>query len=369
MMENPEDFESTGDETLDAYIQMNEEQPEEVAPSNALEIEEPDYSFLDDFEDDEDESTIRQYYGNDGVQAYRAAPLRQMDKGIAEKAYNYLTQVKGKGKVLAAALVGQLMKESGGNPKAVHDNGTGYGLFGHRDPTPNRGRKTKLLNHLGRSNKPEFFGQLDYAVDELEREYPSTYQKVNTTDNIDYATETLMNEWERPHPKYADAKTRKMWARSVYHQYGGIATNISQSPWLQQNKLTSSLNNGIPYSNFNPPVLNRAEFNQTTHEAFLEEGAPIGNAGLEAAAGLPYEDMDQQLASNIDRFAKGLDVVDNFEGVAGQVVSGIVAGTESMVNKRNNFLNAYKERQRLLQEQKEDYNAMDGQNKQKEIWT
>ena len=79
--------------------------------------------------------------------------------------------------------------------------------------------------------------------------------------------------------------------------------------------------------------------------------------------------MDQQLASNIDRFAKGLDVVDNFEGVAGQVVSGIVAGTESMVNKRNNFLNAYKERQRLLQEQKEDYNAMDGQNKQKEIWT
>jgi hypothetical protein len=368
-MENPEDFESTGDETLDAYIQMNEEQPEEVAPTNALEIEEPDYSFLDDFEDDEDESTIRQYYGNDGVQAYRAAPLKQMDKDVAQKGYDYLTKVLGQGKVLAAALVGQMMKESGGNPKAVHDNGTGYGLFGHRDPTPNRGRKTKLFSHLGRSNKPEFFGQLDYAVKELATDYPSTYQKVNNTDNIDYATETLMTEWESPHPKYADAKTRKMWARSVYHQYGGIVSNISQSPWLQQNKLTSSLNNGIPYSNFNPPVLNRAEFNQTTHEAFLEEGAPIDNDLTSGLSTSQYEAIDQQLASNIDRFSKGLEVADQFEGTMGQTISAGIAGAESMVNNRNNFLNAYKERQRLLQEQKEDYNAMDGQNKQKEIWT
>lgn len=363
MMENPEDFESTGDETLDAYIQMNEEQPEEVAPSNALEIEEPDYSFLDDFEDDEDESTIRQYYGNDGVRAYRAAPLKQIDQKKAQEYYNYIYG-QTQSKTLAASLVGNMMKESGGNPKAIHDNGTGYGLFGHR-----LDRRTYLLNEIKNSQKPEAYAQIDAAIKELKHKYPSTYQKVAGSSNVDYATETLMNEWERPNAKYADPKSRKMYARSVYHQYGGIATNISQSPWLQQNKLTSSLNNGIPYSTFNPPVLNRAEFNQTTHEAFLEEGAPIDNTGLEAAAGLPYEEMDQQLASNIDRFAKGLEVVDNFEGVAGQVVSGIVAGTESMVNKRNNFLNAYKERQRLLQEQKEDYNAMDGQNKQKEIWT
>ena len=44
----------------------------------------------------------------------------------------------------AAALVGHMWAESGGNPTASHDKGTGFGLFGFRDPQKGKGRWTDL---------------------------------------------------------------------------------------------------------------------------------------------------------------------------------------------------------------------------------
>lgn len=47
------------------------------------------------------------------------------------------------------ALVGGFIQESGGsgdlNPRAVHDNKTGYGIAGYRDPEPGKGRRTNLF--------------------------------------------------------------------------------------------------------------------------------------------------------------------------------------------------------------------------------
>jgi hypothetical protein len=46
----------------------------------------------------------------------------------------------------AAALAGNASWESGGNTQAVHDKGTGFGLYGWRDPQPGAGRRTDLFN-------------------------------------------------------------------------------------------------------------------------------------------------------------------------------------------------------------------------------
>ncbi|GEP09808.1 phage tail tip lysozyme [Methylobacterium gnaphalii] len=48
----------------------------------------------------------------------------------------------------AAHLVGQATMESGLDPNKSHDHGTGYGIYGARDPSPGRGRRTNMLNWL-----------------------------------------------------------------------------------------------------------------------------------------------------------------------------------------------------------------------------
>ena len=58
-------------------------------------------------------------------------------------AYNYYIN-NGFQPHQAAALVGNMQHESGFNPNAVHDNGTGIGVFGWRDPKQGEGRKTDL---------------------------------------------------------------------------------------------------------------------------------------------------------------------------------------------------------------------------------
>ena len=57
-----------------------------------------------------------------------------------------------------------MMEESGGNTQAIHDQGTGYGLFGHR-----LSRRTALINHatqMGRT-KSDPVAQMSYALAEL----------------------------------------------------------------------------------------------------------------------------------------------------------------------------------------------------------
>lgn len=353
MMDNQEEFESTGDETLDAYIQLNEQDEEEPVSSSTLDIEEPDYSYLDDIEYDEDENLINQYYGPAAVREYRAVPLKQIDQKKAKAYYDYIYGQTNSPQ-LAASLVGNLMKESGGNPKAVHDNDTGYGLFGHR-----LDRRTYLLNEIKNSSKPEDYAQIDAALKELKTKYAGTYNKILKAPNVDLATEILMNEWERPNPKYADLNARKMYARSVQKQVGGYA----------QGGLYSSLANGIPYSNYENSLINRPQFNQQVHSAFLENGAPIQEVSDVASGGIPYKAIDDAIGSGIDKIAKGIEVVDEIKGTAGQLVSGALTGAETMLTKRNNFLESYKLRKQLLEESKEDYDSLEGQNKQKEIWT
>lgn len=66
----------------------------------------------------------------------------------------------------AAMLTGAAMSESKLTPGAIHDGGTGYGMFGHRDPQPGVGRKTNLFKDAG-TETPSWKQQGDFALKEL----------------------------------------------------------------------------------------------------------------------------------------------------------------------------------------------------------
>ncbi|MGH2343372.1 phage tail tip lysozyme [Segnochrobactraceae bacterium EtOH-i3] len=62
-------------------------------------------------------------------------------------AYDYFTGTLGYSPAAASGIVGNFMQESGSklDPRIVHDNGTGFGMGGWRDPEPGKGRKSALF--------------------------------------------------------------------------------------------------------------------------------------------------------------------------------------------------------------------------------
>ena len=76
--------------------------------------------------------------------------------------FDYLVSQKGIDPVKALGVVASAEQESGFNPTATHDNGTGYGLFGHR-----LGRRDQLFQHAGNQN-PSWTQQIDYLITEPE---------------------------------------------------------------------------------------------------------------------------------------------------------------------------------------------------------
>lgn len=77
----------------------------------------------------------------------------------------------------AAHLVGQADMESGLDPNKRHDGGTGFGIYGARDPSPGRGRKTDMLRWLKANGYAmnSAKGQMEYMVHEaMTGNYPHT---------------------------------------------------------------------------------------------------------------------------------------------------------------------------------------------------
>lgn len=69
-----------------------------------------------------------------------------------------------------------MMDESTGRPNAVHDSGTGYGLFGHR-----LGRKDALVQYAAQRgvNPSDGQMQLQFALDEIKSRYPDVWRTVS----------------------------------------------------------------------------------------------------------------------------------------------------------------------------------------------
>lgn len=131
-----------------------------------------------------------------------------------------------------AALAGQVKQESGFNPNAVHDNNTGYGIYGARDPSPGRGRKTDMFKWLEENgyekNSPE--GQARYMVHEAmtKGEYAPSRNALMTAnkDNVLDTSSVLTNNFERPKERQQNTIAR---ARNA-NNYLGAAKNIVDAP-------------------------------------------------------------------------------------------------------------------------------------------
>lgn len=90
------------------------------------------------------------------------------------EAYDWLV-TKGYSPAAASGIVGNLIQESGYglNAEAIHDNGTGIGIAGWRDPSPGQGRKTALMTFarergLDPMNRTTQYAFLDHELNTSE---------------------------------------------------------------------------------------------------------------------------------------------------------------------------------------------------------
>ena len=128
-----------------------------------------------------------------------------------------------------AAMAGQVQGESGFNPKAVHDSGTGYGIYGARDPSPGRGRRTDMFKWLEANgytkDSPE--GQARYMVHEAFTKYPKTRGALvgANKDNIGEVTSVLVNDFERPQERAKSIRDRTQHSIGFFESATRIAEN------------------------------------------------------------------------------------------------------------------------------------------------
>ena len=90
------------------------------------------------------------------------------------EAFDYFRSV-GWSEAAAAGIVGNLVNESGQNldPTLSHDNGTGFGIAGHRDPRPGVGRWTNLKRFAAERGLDvrDRMTQLQFIHHELQTDY------------------------------------------------------------------------------------------------------------------------------------------------------------------------------------------------------
>jgi hypothetical protein len=95
----------------------------------------------------------------------------------------------------AAALVGNAIAESSLNHRAVHDSGTGYGIYG-----AGHGRRTKMFAWLAANGyaKDSFEGQQRYMAHEAMHDYPVSRRALMNATDPSVAGDVLERNFEAP---------------------------------------------------------------------------------------------------------------------------------------------------------------------------
>lgn len=248
MTSQEQEFEKTGDEFLDSYLQEELEQEEVEAAEEEDDIDNDLMDYL--LADDSDAEDIFENFGTYGLNETKRQFYNtnfKYDQNKANKLYEY-TLGKTNNPILASAIIGNAITESNLNPEAVHDSGTGYGMFGHRDPQPGQGRKTGLLNYLNKNkNQPLEEAQIDYVLHELSTGYSGTLNKILNTKSPEQAAEIFANEFERPAKKYANIDKRKYYASKLYNKFqsGGALLKVYEAAQAADKQVGSFINSGF----------------------------------------------------------------------------------------------------------------------------
>lgn len=154
---------------------------------------------------------------------------------MSDASFNAYGYLKGLGYSDAAVsgILGNLQNESGSslNTRAVHDNGTGIGIAGWRDPSPGKGRKTNLMN-FARERGEDVYSlktQLDFLDHELKTVERGVYNRLMSSKTPDEAAHAFIS-FERPQGWTAANPAgghnwagRRKTAVEVYNKFSGSA--------------------------------------------------------------------------------------------------------------------------------------------------
>lgn len=151
-----------------------------------------------------------------------------MNEGVQE-AWRFF---KGQGysDAAVAGVIGHLMQENAGfDPRLSHDNGTGIGLAGWRDPTPGKGRKTDLFNYAKSNDLDPYERQTQFKFldHELRTSHVGVFKRLHEAKSPDEAALAFM-AFERPQGYTPDNPTaghgwanRRANAVNVFRALGG----------------------------------------------------------------------------------------------------------------------------------------------------
>lgn len=117
-------------------------------------------------------------------------------------------QSRGLSKEDAAAFVWNLTQESGKNLQTnmIHDNGTGYGIAGFRDPVPGVGRRSNLFRFAG-TKQPDLEQQLAFMWHELNGPENAALRKVLAAQTPEAKAQAAISYF-RPAAIYAASRAR-----------------------------------------------------------------------------------------------------------------------------------------------------------------
>ena len=141
----------------------------------------------------------------------------------ARDIYDYLVNEKGVSPSKAVAVVTNIEAESGFKVNTIHDGGTGYGMFGHRDPDGKSGRRSALFKHAG-TQTPSAKQQLDYLMTESE------WKQFDAVDNGgDHRADTASFTKIVESPKNENLRAQERAAKSDnYASYMGSSPAAAQ---------------------------------------------------------------------------------------------------------------------------------------------
>jgi hypothetical protein len=158
--------------------------------------------------------------------------------------------------VAAAGIIGNLRQESRLNPTASHDNGTGYGIAGWRDPQPGQGRWTNLRSFASERGLPvdSLDTQLQFLDSELRGPEKSVGARLKAATDPRRAAATFIDferpaGWRRGDPSGAHGFDNRVGAAAQLYQAFGAAPAV---PAVAQKR--ASLDGGTIEAAALPPI-------------------------------------------------------------------------------------------------------------------
>ena len=192
---------------------------------------------------------------------------------------------------IAAAVVGAFQQESGADldPMAVHDDGTGFGIAGWRDPEPGKGRKTNLMK-WAQSNEldPEDIDtQLDYFLHEItEGDEKAVGEKLLSARDLNEATDAMVH-YERPQGYDQNDVTKANGYENRLNNAKALFTSYTGEDALAAGEPTET-HNTAPLPEEAEPDLELEPYPEDDEEDFDDESVGEGQTDTQRAGQAIY---------------------------------------------------------------------------------